>query len=137
MSYLVWLISMPLGGLALSKYTPPKSVINCIHLRFVMNPSSHVMLTAGRTLMGDSLGFHILFALLGVGLPLFISLFEFLGIYLNDKVYYQTARRLGFWHGYLVCRWRCFWNDHLIPDESLMAKIHGIRRTSDWTAVFS
>lgn len=49
-----------------------------------------------RILMGDTLGFHILFALLGVGLPLLMSIFEGLGLWYKDADYTRTARRMGF-----------------------------------------
>lgn len=57
-----------------------------------MNPQ----LTYGRTLMGDSLGFHILFALLGLGLPFVISLAELIGILKKDSDYYNAAQRWSF-----------------------------------------
>lgn len=47
---------------------------------------------AGRILMGDSLGFHIIFALLGVGLPVCFSLMEFLAIRRSDKALREHAR---------------------------------------------
>lgn len=37
-------------------------------------------LNAARVLMGDSLGFHIIFVMFGIGLPVVFSLLEFLGI---------------------------------------------------------
>lgn len=51
-------------------------------------------LTAGRTLMGDSLGFHILFALLGVGLPVALSLLEWWAIRRKDQALLAEAKRL-------------------------------------------
>ncbi|MBA3788852.1 cytochrome ubiquinol oxidase subunit I [Patescibacteria group bacterium] len=66
-----------------------------------MDPNLHAQLTGGRSLMGDSLGFHILFALLGVGLPLLISLVELLGILNKDDEWYATARRWSFAMGTL------------------------------------
>lgn len=65
-----------------------------------MNPD--IELAGGRALMGDSLGFHIIFALLGVGLPLLVSLFEFLGIVRKDSALYATARRWTFAMGALA-----------------------------------
>ena len=53
-------------------------------------------LNYGRALMGDSLGFHILFALLGVGIPFLISLFELIGILKKDSDYYAAAKRWSF-----------------------------------------
>ncbi len=50
----------------------------------------------GRTLIGDSLGFHILFALLGVGIPLMLSLAELIGIVRKDRDFTTMARRWGF-----------------------------------------
>lgn len=51
-------------------------------------------LTVGRTLMGDSLGFHILFALLGVGLPIALSLVELWAIRRKDAALLAEAKRL-------------------------------------------
>tara|TARA_B100001245_G_scaffold233150_1_gene216465 strand:+ start:4886 stop:6229 length:1344 start_codon:yes stop_codon:yes gene_type:complete len=51
---------------------------------------------AARALMADSLGFHIIFALLGVGLPLVILLIEHLGLRRNDPVILEHARRLSY-----------------------------------------
>jgi cytochrome d ubiquinol oxidase subunit I len=48
---------------------------------------------AARTLTGDSLGFHILFAMLGVGIPLMILLAEFIAIKWGSKEWYADARR--------------------------------------------
>lgn len=48
---------------------------------------------AARGLMGDSLGFHILFALLGVGIPLLILLAELIAIVKADGRWFQDARR--------------------------------------------
>src|SRR5665213_3199568 len=47
----------------------------------------------GRALIGDSLGFHILFAALGVGLPLLICLAELWGIVKKNPAWVQTAHR--------------------------------------------
>ncbi len=66
-----------------------------------LTPIVHSSLGAGRTLMGDSLGFHIMFALLGVGLPLLISLAELIGILKQDDEWYATARRWSFAMGTL------------------------------------
>lgn len=48
-----------------------------------------------RALMADSLGFHIIFALLGVGLPLVILLIEQLGLRRKDPLILEHARRLS------------------------------------------
>ncbi len=58
-------------------------------------------LSAGRVFMGDSLGFHILFALFGVGIPLLISLAELIGIFKKDNDFYTMARRWSFAMGTL------------------------------------
>lgn len=50
---------------------------------------------AARALMADSLGFHIIFALLGVGLPLVILLIEHLGLRRKDALILEHARRLS------------------------------------------
>lgn len=49
-------------------------------------------LHAGRVLMGDSLGFHIVFALLGVGLALCMSIMEYLSIKRKDAALRENAR---------------------------------------------
>lgn len=49
-------------------------------------------LEAGRVLMGDSLGFHIIFALLGVGLPLAVSIFEFIAIHRKDSALRENVK---------------------------------------------
>ncbi len=55
----------------------------------------HDSVTIARTLMADSLGFHIIFAMLGVGLPLVILLIEHLGIRRKDPLILEHARRLS------------------------------------------
>ncbi|HEX4662413.1 MAG TPA: cytochrome ubiquinol oxidase subunit I [Candidatus Saccharimonadales bacterium] len=40
---------------------------------------------AGRVLMGDSLGFHIIFALFGVGIPLLLLIGEFVAVKTNNE----------------------------------------------------
>ena len=50
-------------------------------------------LIAARAQFGISLGFHIIFASLGVGLPLFLFITEGLGLRKRDKVWYTLARR--------------------------------------------
>lgn len=51
-------------------------------------------LNAARTLMGDSLGFHIIFVLFSLTLPILVAWFEWLGIRKKDKKSLETAR---FW----------------------------------------
>jgi cytochrome d ubiquinol oxidase subunit I len=51
-------------------------------------------LQASRVLMGDSLGFHIIFVLFGLTLPILVSWFEFLGIRKKDPGYTNIAK---FW----------------------------------------
>lgn len=51
---------------------------------------------AARVLMGDSLGFHIIFALLGVGLPLVIILLEQLGLRRKDAMILEHTKRLSY-----------------------------------------
>src|SRR5665213_207979 len=58
-------------------------------------------LLQGRILMADSLGFHIIFALLGVGLPLMVSLAELIGIWRKDKDFTTMAKRWSFAMGVL------------------------------------
>ena len=52
-------------------------------------------LTAARTSMGISLAFHIIFAALGVGLPILLMVAEGLGLRNRDAVWYALARRWG------------------------------------------
>lgn len=42
--------------------------------------------------MGDSLGFHIIFVIFGLTLPVVVSWFEFIGIKRKDKKYLDTAK---------------------------------------------
>jgi cytochrome d ubiquinol oxidase subunit I len=49
---------------------------------------------AARVLMGDSLGFHIIFVLMGLTLPILVSWFELAGIRKKDSRYTNIAR---FW----------------------------------------
>lgn len=51
---------------------------------------------AARALMADSLGFHIIFAMLGVGLPLVILLLEQLGLRRKDPLILEHAKRLSY-----------------------------------------
>ena len=53
---------------------------------------SHLL--AGRAQMGTSLGFHIVFASLGVGLPVLIAIAHFLGLRHDDPVWMRLAARL-------------------------------------------
>ena len=49
---------------------------------------------AGRAQMGTSLGFHIVFACLGVGLPVLIAMAHFAGLKRQDAVWMRVAERL-------------------------------------------
>lgn len=49
--------------------------------------------TAARVLIGDSLGFHIFFVMIGIGLPLLISLFELFALRRNDAKLLAEVRR--------------------------------------------
>lgn len=51
-------------------------------------------LLAGRAQMGASLGFHIVFASLGVGLPVLIAIAHFIGLKRDDQVWMRLAERL-------------------------------------------
>jgi cytochrome d ubiquinol oxidase subunit I len=53
---------------------------------------SHLL--AGRAQMGTSLAFHIVFASLGVGLPVLIAIAHFLGLRRDDPVWMRIAMRL-------------------------------------------
>jgi cytochrome bd ubiquinol oxidase subunit I len=50
-------------------------------------------LTAGRAQMGTSLAFHLVFALLGVGLPLLMLIAEGLYLRTGDEVWRALAQR--------------------------------------------
>jgi cytochrome d ubiquinol oxidase subunit I len=50
-------------------------------------------LIAARALMGISLGFHIIYATIGIGLPLMLMLAEGLSLRTGDELYHQMARR--------------------------------------------
>src|SRR5712664_4377636 len=43
--------------------------------------------------MGISLGFHIVFAVLGVGIPLLMAIAEGIGLWRRDQIWMQLARR--------------------------------------------
>lgn len=49
--------------------------------------------TISRMITAMTLTFHIIFATLGVGVPLFISIAEFIGIRKQDKHYELLAKR--------------------------------------------
>lgn len=51
-------------------------------------------LLAGRAQMGMSLGFHIVFSCLGVGLPALICMAHFVGLKRDDEVWMRLAERL-------------------------------------------
>ncbi|MFD6440306.1 cytochrome ubiquinol oxidase subunit I [Peribacillus sp. NPDC060186] len=53
-----------------------------------------------RILTGTTLGFHTIFATLGVGVPLLIALAEWMGIKRNDEHYHLLARRWT--RGYII-----------------------------------
>jgi cytochrome bd ubiquinol oxidase subunit I len=48
---------------------------------------------AARTLMGISLGFHIIYATIGIGLPLLLALAEGLALKTGDELWHAMARR--------------------------------------------
>lgn len=48
---------------------------------------------ATRLLIGDSLGFHIFFVMIGIGLPLLITIFEFLALKRGDKQLLEQVRK--------------------------------------------
>lgn len=50
-------------------------------------------LTAARTLMGDSLGFHIIFVLFGLTLPILVSWFEYMAIRRKDAALRALAMK--------------------------------------------
>jgi cytochrome d ubiquinol oxidase subunit I len=49
--------------------------------------------TLARATMGTSLGFHIVFAVLGVGMPLLMSVAEGLALWRHDENWMVLARR--------------------------------------------
>jgi len=48
---------------------------------------------SARALMGISLGFHIIYATIGIGLPLMLMIAEWLSLRTGDDLYHQLARR--------------------------------------------
>ncbi len=50
-------------------------------------------LLAARTLMGVSLAFHIIYATIGIGLPLMLTVAEWLSFKSGNELYHQMARR--------------------------------------------
>lgn len=50
-------------------------------------------LLSARALMGISLGFHIIYATIGIGLPLMLMIAEGLSLRTGDELYHQLARR--------------------------------------------
>lgn len=50
-------------------------------------------LVAARALMGISLGFHIMYATIGIGLPFMLLLAEGLSLKTGDELYHELARR--------------------------------------------
>jgi len=48
---------------------------------------------SARSLMGVSLGFHIIYATLGIGLPLMLMIAECMSLRTGDELYHQLARR--------------------------------------------
>jgi cytochrome d ubiquinol oxidase subunit I len=48
---------------------------------------------AARALMGVSLGFHIIYATIGIGLPFMLMVAEWLSLRTGDETYHQIARR--------------------------------------------
>ncbi len=57
---------------------------------------------AGRLLMADSLGFHIIFVLFGIGLPLVVSIIEYMAIKRRDDKLLHTAKVWSFISSLLV-----------------------------------
>ncbi len=53
-------------------------------------------LQAARVLMGDSLGFHIIFALLGIGLAVCMSLLELISLKRKDNALRENARLISY-----------------------------------------
>ncbi|MGD0584550.1 MAG: cytochrome ubiquinol oxidase subunit I [Oryzomonas sp.] len=50
-------------------------------------------IVSARALMGISLGFHIIYSTIGVGLPLLLMIAEWLSLRTGDELYHQLARR--------------------------------------------
>jgi cytochrome bd ubiquinol oxidase subunit I len=48
---------------------------------------------SARALMGISLGFHIIYATIGIGLPLMLMIAEWMSLRTGDELYHQLARR--------------------------------------------
>jgi len=60
-----------------------------------MIPPVFDTVTSARTLMGMSLGFHICFAAIGIGLPLLLLIAEGIALRTGDETYRQMAKRWG------------------------------------------
>ncbi len=58
--------------------------------------------TAGRVLIGDSLGFHIIFVLLSIGIPFLMNILEWFAWRNNDDKLRSFVRLLGRWTTVLV-----------------------------------
>ena len=71
---------------------------------------------AARTLMADSLAFHIIFALLGVGLPLVILLIEQQTIRKKDPIILEHARQISYVTLVLVVAGASLWNNYCHTD---------------------
>ncbi len=56
----------------------------------------------GRVLMGDSLGFHIIFAMLSIGFPFIMNILEYFAWKRNSKQLYKMVRLLSDWTTVLV-----------------------------------
>lgn len=63
---------------------------------------SEEIIKASRVLMGDSLGFHIIFVAFGLTLPVIVSWFEWLAIRRKDEKLMQTAKFLSKIMAFLV-----------------------------------
>lgn len=59
-----------------------------------------------RLVTGLTLGFHVIFATIGVGVPLMIAIAEFMGIHKKDAHYTLMAKR---WARGLSFLWRWVW----------------------------
>jgi hypothetical protein len=72
-------------------------------------------LTAARVLMGDSLGFHIIFVMFSLTLPILVSWFEFMGIRRKDPKLTEIANVFGLARNSQVW-WRSYWTTVYVRD---------------------
>ena len=93
-------------------------------------------LLAARSQMAMWLGFHIIFASIGIAMPLLMVIAE--GLWLRSAmILSQTRQALGQGHGGPLRR-RCGLGEStLLRTRPALAALHGVGRTIDWYAVLA